>query len=244
MAESSPDSSFHGHCQPSASHADLSLMLEANSSLYALGAAASTSKITLHDAPGAPSPSPSTSPQPSHQQSRHPDFWLYDGSIVLSVQNTLFRVHQTILAKHSEVFADLFTVPQPLSTGSGEDDDTVIEGCHVVEMHDYAVDFADLLHAIYHPRCVFLLCNLSTHNVSRNKATLIISPPTPIWTRSSHLSLESSDCPQSTSSDISDNAASLFFSPNFPRHSKTTSIKQHVPPQIVIAATPSCAPSG
>jgi len=240
MAESSPDSSFHGHCQPSASHVNLSLMLEASSSLYALGTAASTSKITLHDAPGAPSPSPSTSPQPSHQQTRHPDFWLYDGSIVLSVQNTLFRVHQTILAKHSEVFADLFTVPQPPFSISGEDDDAVMEGCHVVEMHDFAADFTDLLHAIYHPRYVCPLYLLSICNVSWNKAILITSPTTPIWIQSSPLYRGSSDCPQSTSSDTSDNAASPFFSQNFPRHSRITSTKQHVPPQIVIEATPSC----
>lgn len=76
---------------------------------------------------------------------RHEEFWLYDGSIVLAVENTLFRVHQTILANHSEVFADLFTLPQP----DGED---MIDGCHVVRLYDdNENDFADLLRAMYHP---------------------------------------------------------------------------------------------
>ncbi|KDR71365.1 hypothetical protein GALMADRAFT_254142 [Galerina marginata CBS 339.88] len=75
---------------------------------------------------------------------RHPEFWLYDGSIVFSVENTLFRVHQTILAKHSEVFADLFTVPQP----DGED---TVDGCHLVHLQDSEKDFEDLLRAVYIP---------------------------------------------------------------------------------------------
>lgn len=95
--------------------------------------------------------SPSVSPIPSGQTpeitihpTMHDEFWLYDGSIVLAVEHTLFRVHRTILANHSEVFADLFTVPQP------EDEDT-IDGCHVVRLYDDEKDFVDLLKAMYHP---------------------------------------------------------------------------------------------
>lgn len=75
----------------------------------------------------------------------HPDYWLYDGSIVLSVGSHLFRVHKTILANHSEVFSDLFTIPQP---EQGED---MIEGCRIVRLHDDEKDFVDLLNAIYRP---------------------------------------------------------------------------------------------
>lgn len=78
---------------------------------------------------------------------RHQEFWFYDGSIVLSVQETLFRVHQTILSTHSDIFADLFTVPQP-------DGEYMIEGCHVVILHDDAKDFEDLLRAVYLPKFV------------------------------------------------------------------------------------------
>ena len=79
----------------------------------------------------------------------HPDFWLYDGSIVLSVESCLFRVHQTILANHSEIFSDLFTVPQPV-----DDAEEMIEGCRIVHLPDSESDFVDLLNAIYRPECV------------------------------------------------------------------------------------------
>ena len=79
----------------------------------------------------------------------HPDFWLYDGSIVLSVESCLFRVHQTILANHSEIFSDLFTLPQPV-----EDEEAMIEGCRIVHLPDSESDFVDLLKAIYRPECV------------------------------------------------------------------------------------------
>ncbi|KAG6896950.1 hypothetical protein C0992_005105 [Termitomyces sp. T32_za158] len=87
--------------------------------------------------------------------SRSPDFWLHDGSVVLSVENTLFRVHQTILVNHSQVFADLFSLPQP---NSPEGEDEVIEGCRVIILSDdSAADFGDLLGAIYHPSHFYAL---------------------------------------------------------------------------------------
>lgn len=76
---------------------------------------------------------------------RHPDFWFSDGSIILKVQNTMFRVHKTTLASHSTVFADMFGVPQPT-------DQDAIEGCAVIEVpQDRAADFEQLLKAIYDP---------------------------------------------------------------------------------------------
>lgn len=86
---------------------------------------------------------------------RSTDFWLHDGSIVLAVEGTLFRVHQTILTNHSEIFADLFGLPVP---SGADDDDEHIDGCRVVVLHDSAGDFEDLLRAIYHPMCVAASC--------------------------------------------------------------------------------------
>ncbi|KAF8074481.1 hypothetical protein FPV67DRAFT_582605 [Lyophyllum atratum] len=91
---------------------------------------------------------PSRLAKSEDQPTRSSDFWLHDGSIVLAVGKTLFRVHQTILANHSEIFADLFSLPQPEGDGDGE---TRVEGCPVVELHDDADDFDDLMKAIYHP---------------------------------------------------------------------------------------------
>ncbi|KAG6849681.1 hypothetical protein H0H93_006299 [Arthromyces matolae] len=78
---------------------------------------------------------------------RSPDFWFHDGSIVLSAEGTLFRVHQTILANHSQIFSDIFSLPQP----SGSKDDNKIEGCQVIDLQDKCKDVLDLLKAIYHP---------------------------------------------------------------------------------------------
>ena len=87
---------------------------------------------------------------------QHPDFWFYDGSIILCVQHTLFRVHKTVLSKHSEIFDGLFTLPQP----SGE---AVIDGCHVVQLYDDKVeDVVDLLKAVYDPSYASPILLLST----------------------------------------------------------------------------------
>lgn len=63
------------------------------------------------------------------------------------MESKLFRVHQTILANHSEVFASLFEVPQPAGEFS-------LEGCPIVVLHDNENDFEDLLHAVYNPSYV------------------------------------------------------------------------------------------
>ncbi|KAF8142000.1 hypothetical protein EV363DRAFT_41413 [Boletus edulis] len=81
---------------------------------------------------------------------RHPDLWFSDGSIVLQAENTLFRVHKSLLARHSGFFHDLFTLPQPevdtklLSVQSSGD----IEGCPVLRLHDAPEDVANLLTAL------------------------------------------------------------------------------------------------
>ncbi|TRM62027.1 hypothetical protein BD626DRAFT_499536 [Schizophyllum amplum] len=74
---------------------------------------------------------------------RHEKHWYSDGSIVLHVDNTLFRVHQTILAGRSAVFKDMLQVPQPVA-------EEMEEGCHVVRMAgDESCDWCTLLDALY-----------------------------------------------------------------------------------------------
>ncbi|RDB24424.1 hypothetical protein Hypma_008466 [Hypsizygus marmoreus] len=73
------------------------------------------------------------------------DFWFDDGSIVLVVEDTAFRIHQSILDKHSDVFADPSTAPQ-----SRKDADS-IEGCPVVHLNDSLADFTDVMKALYEP---------------------------------------------------------------------------------------------
>ncbi|EJD07217.1 uncharacterized protein FOMMEDRAFT_24647 [Fomitiporia mediterranea MF3/22] len=44
---------------------------------------------------------------------RHSEFWFSDGSVVLLANDVLFRVHKSFLARHSLVFRDVFSLPQP-----------------------------------------------------------------------------------------------------------------------------------
>lgn len=76
---------------------------------------------------------------------RQDDLWFDDGSVVLKVQTTLYRVHRSTLTSHSTVFKDMFGLPQP----AGEH---AIEGCPIIDMPDKATDFSLLLKAIYDPK--------------------------------------------------------------------------------------------
>ncbi|KAL1686499.1 hypothetical protein GGG16DRAFT_128646 [Schizophyllum commune] len=74
---------------------------------------------------------------------RHDKHWCRDGSVVLHVEDTLFRVHQSTLERVSEAFKDLFAVPQP----EGE---ALLDGCPVVRLEgDSGQDWTSLLDAIY-----------------------------------------------------------------------------------------------
>ncbi|KAL1680117.1 hypothetical protein EV122DRAFT_208507 [Schizophyllum commune] len=82
-------------------------------------------------------------PYDTSQTTRHNTHWYRDGSIVLRVENVLFRVHQTILETHSEVFRDMSTVSQP-------GDEHPLDGCHTVRLDgDSSEDWAFLLDSLY-----------------------------------------------------------------------------------------------
>jgi hypothetical protein len=84
------------------------------------------------------------------------DLWLHKGSVVLiapkssssaigeSPETLGFRVHQSVLAARSGVFADMFACPQPLQQ---EEHD----GYPVVRMSDLAEDLAHVLNSLYNP---------------------------------------------------------------------------------------------
>ncbi|KAH0836409.1 hypothetical protein J3R83DRAFT_8010 [Lanmaoa asiatica] len=81
---------------------------------------------------------------------RHPDLWFSDGSIVLRAENTLFRVHKSLLARHSGFFHDLFALPQPEADAksSSKHFSEDIEGCQVLRLHDAPEDVANILTAL------------------------------------------------------------------------------------------------
>jgi BTB/POZ domain-containing protein len=60
-----------------------------------------------------PPPPPPSGPDPepnpdSGSMRRHPDFWLYDGSVIIQVEKSQFKLHQSTLQKYSECFAATF----------------------------------------------------------------------------------------------------------------------------------------
>ena len=70
------------------------------------------------------------------------DFWFADGNIVLVAGLTAFKVHRGQLERHSEIFRDLFTIPQP-------EVQDLVDGCPWVEVHDSPSDVLYLLMALY-----------------------------------------------------------------------------------------------
>ena len=72
------------------------------------------------------------------------DFWFEDGSIVVVVDNVAFRIHQSLLSHHSNVFAGLFTVPQPPNHDNNEGND-MMDDCPMVHLSDMLAYFTDVL---------------------------------------------------------------------------------------------------
>lgn len=76
--------------------------------------------------------------------------WFDDGNVVLQAEQTLFKVHRSILALHSPVFKDMFSIPQPSS-------EVMVERCPVVCVSDTAVDVTIVLEALFQRRYVHTL---------------------------------------------------------------------------------------
>lgn len=80
----------------------------------------------------------------------HNSLYLEDGSICLTSAlpdspspRTVFRVHKSLLARHSSVFKDMFALP----TDIGDQDQH--EGLPLVIMQDHTNDIEALLLALY-----------------------------------------------------------------------------------------------
>ena len=74
------------------------------------------------------------------------DFWFADGNIVLLAGDVAFKVHRGQLVRHSDVFHDMFSLPQP---AEGEAGQGLVDGCQWVELHDDPADVLHLLRALY-----------------------------------------------------------------------------------------------
>jgi len=77
----------------------------------------------------------------------HPEFYFEDGNLVILVENTLFRVFRSTFTRHSPVFKELFSLPEPggfPSEGSEDENPLYLSGI-------LSVDFARLLWILYPP---------------------------------------------------------------------------------------------
>lgn len=74
---------------------------------------------------------------------RRSDFWLDDANIILQAGSVQFAVHRSVLAMHSEVFKDMRQVGKPVS------EDSIVDGCPVVQLSDLADDLEVFLKTLY-----------------------------------------------------------------------------------------------
>ncbi|KAF7299315.1 BTB domain-containing protein [Mycena indigotica] len=74
---------------------------------------------------------------------RSTDYWFDDGNIILQVESTQFRLAKSVLAMHSSVFRDMFSLPLP-------QDEPLVDGCPVVILcGDRSEDWTHLLAAVF-----------------------------------------------------------------------------------------------
>ncbi|KDQ17856.1 hypothetical protein BOTBODRAFT_171570 [Botryobasidium botryosum FD-172 SS1] len=90
---------------------------------------------------------------PPNPVKRHPEYYFHDGSVIILVEDTLFKVHRSMLVKDSSIFGSMFSLPPPESNGKqfeGQSDDNplVLQG-------ETAVRFERLLWSLYALPCDF-----------------------------------------------------------------------------------------
>lgn len=73
---------------------------------------------------------------------RDEEVWFVDGNIVLQAHGVAFRVYQDIFALNPEVFAGMFSVPQPATVETFDD-------CPVIHLSDNPNDLRLLLRVIF-----------------------------------------------------------------------------------------------
>jgi hypothetical protein len=73
------------------------------------------------------------------------DPWFEDGNVVILANgaDTAFKVHRGVLARHSEIFESMFTLPQEDSNVE------TVAGCPVVRMFDLPWDLSNMIKALY-----------------------------------------------------------------------------------------------
>lgn len=70
------------------------------------------------------------------------DVWFEDGNILLVAEDFSFKVHQGVLSHNSDIFRDMFELPQPSNL-------EVQDGVQVVHLSDPSEDVTHMLSALY-----------------------------------------------------------------------------------------------
>jgi hypothetical protein len=81
---------------------------------------------------------------------RHPIFWFDDGSIIVRVQDHLFKVHRSLLSRHSSLFAHF---PRIMRTSTDLREDLAVDCDYDVidlDRHVLTQDVEVLLEHLYH----------------------------------------------------------------------------------------------
>ncbi|KJA26643.1 hypothetical protein HYPSUDRAFT_36364 [Hypholoma sublateritium FD-334 SS-4] len=90
---------------------------------------------------------------PADAVERSAQFWFDDGNVVLQAEATQFRVHRSILLRHSPIMQDLFEYPQPKAA-------LTLEGRPLVHLPDSAKDIDNMcghLYGFYQCLCIFIV---------------------------------------------------------------------------------------
>lgn len=77
-----------------------------------------------------------------HTQYQQGAVWFDDGNVILVAEATAFRIYRGVLMGVSEVFRDMFMIPQP-------PDAERWEGCPIVHLSDTAADLNHVLSVLY-----------------------------------------------------------------------------------------------
>lgn len=73
--------------------------------------------------------------------------WFSDGNIILQAETTLFKVHRSILATSSPVFAGMFSIPQPPIDKTITQDDS--DACPVFAVAESAEEWRIVLEVLF-----------------------------------------------------------------------------------------------
>lgn len=116
-----------------------------------------------------PSPA-STETCETLSEAQRSDFWFKDGNVILMAGNVAFKVHRGNLERHSEIFRDMLSIPQPPDAETFED-------CPLIELHDSPMDLWHLLRAIYDGLYVLIIYPLLSFANGAGKDTSSSCPP-------------------------------------------------------------------